>query len=51
MVPVAKAYEVVADIERYPEFLSGCHAVTVLSRHRDNDQVDWVEAKVDCCQG
>ena len=46
MVPVAPAYEVVADIERYPEFLPGCDVVTVLSRHQDEDQVDWVEAQV-----
>lgn len=46
MVPVAQAYGVVADIERYPEFLPGCHAVTVLSRRQDVDQVDWVEAAV-----
>ena len=46
MVPVAQAYDVVADIERYPEFLPGCHGVTVLSRHQDEDHVDGVEAKV-----
>ena len=46
MVPVAQAYNVVADIERYPEFLPGCHAVSVLSRRQDEDQVDWIEAKV-----
>ena len=46
MVPVAHAYDVVSDIQRYPEFLPGCDAVTVLSRHQDEDQVDWVEAKV-----
>ena len=46
MVPVAQAYGVVADIERYPEFLPGCHAVTVLNRHQDADQVDWLEAEV-----
>ena len=28
--PAALAFEVVADVERYPEFLPGCEAVTVL---------------------
>lgn len=36
-MPSAKAYGVVADIERYPEFLPGCEEVVVLSA--DSDRV------------
>ena len=28
--PVARAYDVIADVSRYPEFLPGCESVTVL---------------------
>lgn len=36
-VPAAKAYGVVADIERYPEFLPGCEKVVLLTA--DSDRV------------
>lgn len=35
LVPASAAYSVVADIERYPDFLPACESVKVLSREQD----------------
>ncbi len=42
----ADMYELVNDIERYPEFLPGCHAATILSR-----DLDEVRAKIHLSKG
>jgi ribosome-associated toxin RatA of RatAB toxin-antitoxin module len=46
LVPVEQAYRVVADVERYAEFLPACRSVSVLERRIDEHQVEWVEAQV-----
>lgn len=46
LAPLARCYEVVADIERYHEFLPGCDSVTVLARCQDANGVECVDAKV-----
>ena len=42
-VPVGIAYEVVADVEKYPSFLPGCDAVVLL---RDEGEIKDVEVRV-----
>lgn len=46
LVPVTRAYQVVAEVERYPEFLPACKGVSVLERRVDEHDVEWVEAQV-----
>ena len=46
LVPVSRAYEVVADIQRYPEFLPSCEAVSVLQRRQISATVEEVAAQV-----
>lgn len=46
LVPVERAYRVVADVERYPEFLPACKRLAVLERRVDEHQVEWVEAQI-----
>ena len=46
LVSVERAYQVVADVERYAEFLPACKSVAVLERWVDEHEVEWVEAQV-----
>lgn len=46
LVPASAAYSVVADIERYPDFLPACESVTVLSREQDSPDAERIDAKV-----
>lgn len=46
LVPVEQAYQVVADVERYAEFLPACKRVSVLERRVDECQIEWVDAEV-----
>lgn len=46
LVNASGCYEVVADVERYHEFLPGCEQVAVLQRGRDADGAALVEAQV-----
>jgi ribosome-associated toxin RatA of RatAB toxin-antitoxin module len=46
LVPVERAYQVVADVERYPDFLPACKSVAILERRVDAHQVEWVDAQV-----
>jgi ribosome-associated toxin RatA of RatAB toxin-antitoxin module len=40
LVPASAAYSVVADIERYPDFLPACESVKVLSREQDSPDAE-----------
>ena len=40
LVPASAAYSVVADIERYPDFLPACESVKVLSREQDSSDAE-----------
>ena len=40
LVPSSAAYSVVADIERYPDFLPACESVKVLSREQDSPDAE-----------
>jgi ribosome-associated toxin RatA of RatAB toxin-antitoxin module len=40
LVPASAAYSVVADIERYPDFLPACESVRVLSREQDSPDAE-----------
>jgi ribosome-associated toxin RatA of RatAB toxin-antitoxin module len=46
LVPVSTAYQVVADVSAYPEFLPGCDAVEVLQEQLLDEGVSEVTAKV-----
>jgi len=46
LVPVERAYQEVADVERYPDFLPACKSVAILERRVDAHQVEWVDAQV-----
>ena len=45
LVPASAAYSVVADIERYPDFLPACESVKVLSREQDCPNADCLSAE------
>ena len=46
MAPVTTAYQVVADVQAYAEFLPGCEAVEVLETRMLEDGISEVVAKV-----
>ena len=46
MAPVATAYQVVADVQSYAEFLPGCDAVEVLETRKRGDGSSEVVARV-----
>ncbi len=45
LVPASAAYSVVADIERYPDFLPACQSVRVLSREQDSPDAECAAAE------
>ena len=45
LVPASAAYSVVADIERYPDFLPACESVRILSREHDSLDAEVVASK------
>ena len=46
LVPASAAYSVVADVERYPDFLPACDSVTILSRELDSLGTECIDAEV-----